>query len=165
MKNLRTDIRNAIYAKDGDSDSTCHNESLKEVTEVSSDYIPHFILDQIVQYYIDKANGIGTTMRVWRPNPEVFQLVRDIGYTIAVGMGDEKTMKWLLDKIESLQIPQKIIALQTEGNRINELVNVKLRSRIKDLSVEIGDGQLEGECDFEDQQRLIKRKRLIRRRL
>lgn len=39
-------------------------------------------------------------------------------------------MKWLLDKIESSPIPQKLMRLQTEGNRINDLVNeVKIEDK------------------------------------
>lgn len=82
-KNLKADIRNDIYAKDIRSNSACNSEALKEINEVSPTYEPHFILDQIIQYYIDKVNGIKTSMKVWQPDQETFQLAWEAGFRTA----------------------------------------------------------------------------------
>jgi hypothetical protein len=63
-------------------------------------------------------------------------------------MGDEQTMNWLLSKIESLTVVRELKELQAEGMRINDLFNKKLKSKIKDLSVQIDDGHLDGKCDM-----------------
>jgi hypothetical protein len=149
MKNLRVIIRNAIYSIDESGHGNCKTDLLKEYNEVKPDYRPHFILNEIVQYYADKATGKKTTMRVWRPNPDTFYLSRETDYGVAAAAGDEQTMLWILHKIESLPIIEKLKGMQQEGMRINDLINNKMRSRVANLILQIDDERFGGKCDFE----------------
>jgi hypothetical protein len=148
MGNIRPNIRNAIYnAKNSIGLTGSKIDMLREYNKDEPNYIPHFVLDEIIKYCIDKANGKATTMKVRKIN-STFQLVREGDFMISAGMGDEQTMNWLLNKIESLTIYKELRDLQTEGNRINDLYNKELKSKIKDLSVQIDDGCLAGKCDM-----------------
>jgi hypothetical protein len=148
MNNIRANIRNAIYnAKDSIGLTGYKIDMLREYNKEEPNYSPHFVLDEIINYCIDKANGKVATMRVRKLN-STFQLVREGDFMISAGMGDEQTMNWLLNKIKSLTIDKELRDLQTEGNRINDLYNKKLKSKIKDLSVQIDDGYLAGKCDM-----------------
>jgi hypothetical protein len=149
MRNLHTTIRNAIYSVDESGRRDCNLNQLREYKEVKPDYRPHFILDEIIQYYTDKANSKKTTLRVWTPNPGTFYLSREMEYTANIGAGDERTMRWILEKIESSPIPEELKRMQEEGRRINDLANNRLKSRTANLILQIDDERFGGKCDFE----------------
>ena len=77
-----------------------------------------------------------------------FQLYVDLPFTNEVGHGDEETMKCLQKKVEliELEVVKKLQELNTEANRLADLFNRKLKSRLKELIVHIESGKLNGSC-------------------
>jgi hypothetical protein len=68
-----------------------------------------------------------------------------------IGRGDEKAMKCLLRKIESLE-PHLIGGLKgliNERNELVELFNSDFKTEVRDMLTDIDDGFLSGECRFE----------------
>jgi hypothetical protein len=149
MNNIRVNMRNAIYSRDDNRQTDHIKERLREFDKSDANYLPHFILDHIIEYYVDKAIGKNTALRIRQTNTDVFQLIKEADFPIAIGVGDEQTMNWLLNKIESLPIAKQIQELHTEGIRINNLFNDKLISKTKDLIVDIEDERFLDKCDFE----------------
>jgi hypothetical protein len=63
------------------------------------------------------------------------------------GMGDERVMKSVLNKIGSLNVITDLEKLRAEAIRINELFNIKLKSKINDLVIDIEEERFAGKCD------------------
>jgi hypothetical protein len=139
MMNLRPNVVKAIL-------DNCKFD-LREFKPMNSNYTPHFVLDQIINYFIDKSMGKSTTITV-RGNPNGnFQLIWQGDHEISAGTGNEDSMRWLLKKIESLTIVNDLEKARAEATRINELFNVKLKSKINCLILDIEEERLAGECD------------------
>jgi hypothetical protein len=106
-----------------------------------------FRSDVIIEYCINKFRGINPKLAIRRSHIG-FQLYIDLPFTNEVGHGDEETMKCLQKKIEfiELEVVKKLQELNLEANRLADLFNKKLKSRIKELIVHIDSGKLKGSC-------------------
>ena len=76
-----------------------------------------------------------------------FQLVREGNFMISAGKGDERIMKWVLNKIEIVECDYRFRKATSRGIRINELFNIKLKSKINDLVIDIEEERFAGKCD------------------
>jgi hypothetical protein len=139
MMNLRPNIRKAIF-------DNCKIDSLLEYDKNEPNHRPHFVLDEIIKYCVDKSMGKSTTMTV-RQLDGGSQLIIEGDWMVSAGMGTEQSMSWLLNKIESLAVISDLEKQRAEVSRINELFNVKLRSKINDLILDIEEERLAGKCD------------------
>ena len=135
MMNLKPNIRKSIF-------DNCKIDSLREFDKNNPNYVPHFILDEIINYYKDRSMGKVTTLTV-----RGSQLIRQGEYDVAVGMGNEESMRWLLEKLESLTVINDLKRARDEATRINELFNVKLKPKINDLILDMMEERLAGKCD------------------
>ncbi|MFZ0893669.1 MAG: hypothetical protein WAZ77_04125 [Candidatus Nitrosopolaris sp.] len=149
MNNMRGNIRTTILeAGNGNGALQTSREilSLREYDKADPNYEPHFVLDEIIRYIIDKSIGKSTMISIRRLNGK-FQLVREGNFMISAGKGDERIMKWVLNKIGSLNVITDLEKLRAEAIRINELFNIKLKSKINDLVIDIEEERFAGKCD------------------
>jgi hypothetical protein len=113
-------------------------------------------MDHIINYYIAKSDGVGDELNVRKLNSH-YQLFRTSDMLEEMGRGDEETMKCLKIKLDTLEkdIVKTLKKLRDEANRLNEQFNVNLKSKAKDLIVQIEDGYLHGKCEFESNLRFF----------
>ena len=124
MNNLRRDVRRGVF--------DIRDRALQKLSEYSGEQPnvePYIILDEIINYCLDKSVRKDASITS-SPQNHNFQLIREGYYPVGVGIGDEETMKRVLKKIESLTIPNDLEKLRTEATRISELFNIKLKSKI-----------------------------------
>lgn len=147
MNNMRGNIRTTILeARNGALQTSREISSLREYDKADPNYEAHFVLDEIMRYIIDKSIGKSTVISILRLNGK-FQLVREGDFIISAGKGDERVMKWVLNKIGSLNVITDLEKLRAEAIRINGLFNIKLKSKINDLVIDIEEERFAGKCD------------------
>jgi hypothetical protein len=84
MNNMRGSIRNTILeAWNGALQTSREISSLREYDKADPNYEPHFVLDEIMRYIIDKS-GKSTMISILRLNGK-FQLVREGEFMISAG--------------------------------------------------------------------------------
>lgn len=93
MNNMRGNIRTTILeARNGALQTSREISSLREYDKADPNYEPHFVLDEIMRYIIDKSIGKSTMISILRLNGK-FQLVREGDFMISAGKVDERVMK------------------------------------------------------------------------
>jgi hypothetical protein len=84
MNNMRGNIRTTILeARNGALQTSREISSLREYDKADPNYEPHFVLDEIMRYIIDKS-GKSTMISILRLNGK-FQLVREGEFMISAG--------------------------------------------------------------------------------
>jgi hypothetical protein len=149
MNGIEQRIRNTIYAKED-----CNIENIVEHRFAES-VTPNFVIEHIVEYYVAKFLGSDEELDI-RQLKSDFQLFITSDRT-EIGRGDEETMKCLKKKLDTLEkdVVRELKELANEANRLNEQFNIHLKSKARDLVVQIGDGYLHGKCEFESNLRFF----------
>jgi hypothetical protein len=144
MNGIEQRIRNAIYAKED-----CNIENIDEYGSFDESVTPSFIMEHITEYYMAKFAGRDEELDI-RQLKSDFQLFMTSDRT-EIGRGDEETMKCLKKKLDTLEkgVVKELKQLTNEANRLKEQFNVHLKSKARDLVVQIGGGYLHGKCEFE----------------
>ena len=144
---LKGRIHDIINNKDIASQDYCVIDSIMEYNVNNLGEPQTFCSDVIIEYCINKFRGINPKLDIRQLHTN-FQLYVDLPFTNEVGHGDEETMKCLQKKVEliELEVVKKLQELNTEANRLADLFNRKLKSRLKELIVHIESGKLNGSC-------------------